>query len=48
MKMSDKIQTLMVDDNELMEHLRKTTEFNTGLEKKQNGSYKDFLNTTER
>ena len=35
----------MMDDNELMKQLRKTTEFNMSLK---NGSYKDFLNTTKR
>ena len=34
-----------MDDNELMKHLRKTTEFNMSLK---TGSYKDFLNTAKR
>ena len=44
-ELSDNTQNLMMDDNELMKHLRKTTEFNMSLK---NGSYKDFLNTAKR
>ena len=29
--LSDKIQNIMIDDNELTEHLKKTTEFNMSL-----------------
>ena len=32
-ELSDKIQNIMVDDNELMEHLKKTTAFNMSLKK---------------
>ena len=32
-ELSDKIQNIMIDDNELMEHLKKTTEFNMSLKK---------------
>lgn len=44
-ELSDNTQNLMMDDNELMKHLRKTTEFNMSLK---NGSYKDFLNTAKK
>ena len=39
-ELSDNTQNLMMDDNELMKHLRKTTEFNMSLK---NGSYQRFL-----
>lgn len=32
-KLSDKIQKLMIDDNELIEHIRKTTHFHMSLKK---------------
>ena len=32
-ELSDKIQNIMIDDNELMEHLKKATEFNMSLKK---------------
>ena len=32
-ELSDKIQNIMIDDNELMEHLKKTREFNMSLKK---------------
>ena len=32
-ELSDKIQKIMIDDNELMEHLKKITEFNMSLKK---------------
>ena len=44
-ELSYNIQNLMTDDNKLMEHPRKTTEFNMSLK---NGSYKDLLNTAKR
>ena len=44
-ELSENMQNLMTDDNKLMEHLRKTAEFNMSLK---NGSYKDFLNTAKR
>ena len=32
-ELSDKIQNIMIDDNELMKHLKKTTAFNMSLKK---------------